>query len=90
MGHILLRDIYELSVIALPEYRGEILKDVMEVERWAGVIDGKWTNEQGERFVCQYELYMAKKEPDLLLEPTYDEALDPIIMDIVKRHSGSI
>ncbi len=86
-GHILLHMLYDISMNALPEKRGQIQKDIKSIETWAGVKDGMWTNEEDERFARQYELYMLQSKPELKLEPIQGELLDPIIGDILNRYS---
>ncbi|MBM3150707.1 MAG: tetratricopeptide repeat protein [Chloroflexi bacterium] len=87
MGHRLLHMLYDVRGKALPQCREQCEKDIEYIEQWAGVVNGKWTYEQDERFACQYELFMAKKVPLMQLQPPQGEILDPGIGEIFTRIS---
>jgi len=86
MGHILLHDIYNATVNALPEYRIEAQNDVVVIEAWAGVINRKWTDEQEERFAHQVEIYLSKKGAYSSLVISPDQQLDSAISKIIEKH----
>lgn len=81
MGHILLRDLYRTSFEALPEHKEKFKQMIIDVERWANVHNGYWSDEQEEQFALQYEAYLSEKFPNLLLN--IDEVvLSPILEEV--------
>ena len=87
-GRLLLRDLYQTLGEALPEYRAQIQKDIVALEAWADVKDGKWTDEQVERFARQFELYVAEWMPDLIPQISQTEYLNPVVREILNRMHG--
>jgi hypothetical protein len=79
---------YDQFIKGSPQVRSHLQGDIRSIENCMGVANGKWTDEQEERFACQYELYMCKKFPGMDLVPPRGIYLDPILIEVFKEWSG--
>jgi tetratricopeptide (TPR) repeat protein len=84
LGHVLLRDLYRSQDEALPQYRPMYAKFIQNAERWAGVSDGHWSEEQEEEFVNQFERWAGEKFPSLG-SSTANQAISPALRQIFEH-----
>lgn len=73
LGHVFRRDLYRMAEEALPQNQEQIEMDIVQLEKWAGVKDGRWTVEAEEKFARGFERYMITgKAPSTGLQRIFD------------------
>jgi hypothetical protein len=80
LGHINLRTLCERGRPGGPAARPPSETAVKSIEAWAGVRDSCWSEEQEERFVRQFELYVGERVPVLSRWPA--EPGEPLSADL--------
>jgi tetratricopeptide (TPR) repeat protein len=87
-AHVFLRMTYDILINGSPQARSRVKGTISSIEKCMGVVNGKWTDEQEERFARQYELYIFKKSPEMNLVPPRGISLDPILIGVFDEWSG--
>jgi hypothetical protein len=65
MGHIALRMLYRMTREAPPPHRQMNADLAQKAEKWAGVRNGQWSDQQEEEFASQFVIYTAERFPAL-------------------------
>jgi hypothetical protein len=79
LGHIGLRTLPDRQARANPKELISRARALRGIENWAGVAAGHWSAEQEERFVQQFELYVAAKVPVMAPLAPAGEGLSPVL-----------